>query len=833
MTWRPPTDLERFLLADTNARWPELIPLARLLVLAPRIEPLLLRNARRRFLPGAEAQLESQLWFSPLVASRSTREVLLHLGIARVLAGRLGGCAPCPGDPDPADDRAAAPPTLTEVWDFTRDHSRHWPPEDRLERDLRYFALCGDEAALAGGLRAILARIAAESGADETSRIDLSRLVKRTLPVIRPGLGERSGETARLLARYAALALGDGGDWSAEAQPGWPEALPAWLQGRLPAPLAQARLGVEVRWDETEGQVLHLVEPREGESAVELPGPLPGRLHLAPGGQAGLWHPVTRGTRIPIAPPSAVLRLSTLDGRQWDLVTESLPAGPGPGADPPPLLLVHAPPDLAQAQAIAGWLRGQGVPVELVAETPAGRGAPVRPTPVGPVPVRSVRLWTRAASDLWAGAAVASPADQTPGLLLRTEPVDPPAAGAAGGMLDWHDWQRLAESPRAAELLDCLGRWWREGDAAQPAAVASHATEMAAVTQGSGGPRTPAPPSVPSVESPRAAGLLHRLGRWWREREPAPLVLPHASETAAATQGSDGPRPPTPPVSRTENGGSRAEVARLLAEIADPKTEPERRLAIGDRLAELGDPRPGVGLRPDGLPDIDWVEVPAGTFLYGENKERRKNDAFRIARVPITNLQYQAFIDAGGYREARWWAGLEQRIESPADPGWKQPNRPRESLSWNEAMAYCVWLSDALGLAIRLPTEWEWERAARWTDGRGYPWGDDYRAGYANIDETYAGGPTWLHQTTAVGIYPHGASPDGVLDLAGNVWECCLNEYEHPKRIQPGGIESRVVRGGSWDLTPHYARAASRYVLDPCYRLDSFGLRVLCVSPIH
>jgi len=780
MTWRPPTDLERFLLADTNARWPELIPLARLLVLAPRIEPLLLRNARRRFLPGAEAQLESQLWFSPLVASRSTREVLLHLGIARVLAGRLGGCAPCPGDPDPADDRAAAPPTLTEVWDFTRDHSRHWPPEDRLERDLRYFALCGDEAALAGGLRAILARIAAESGADETSRIDLSRLVKRTLPVIRPGLGERSGETARLLARYAALALGDGGDWSAEAQPGWPEALPAWLQGRLPAPLAQARLGVEVRWDETGGQVLHLVEPREGEPAVELPGPLPGRLHLAPGGQAGLWHPVTRGTRIPIAPPCAVLRLSTLDGRQWDLVTESLPAHPGPGADPPPLLLVHAPPDLAQAQTIAGWLGGHGVPVELVAETPSGRGAPVRPTPVGPVPVRSVRLWTRAARDLWAGAAAVPPADQTPGLLLRTEPVDPPAAGAdAGGMLDWHDWQRLAESPRAAGLLDCLGRWWREGEAAPPA--------------------------------------------------PAP---PQATETAAATQGPDGPRSPAPPPSvGAEDASPRAEVARLLAEIADPKTQPERRLAIGDRLAELGDPRPGVGLRPDGLPDIDWVEVPAGAFLYGYNKERRESDAFRIGRCPITNSQYQAFIAAGGYREVRWWAGLEKSSENPR---WTQPNRPRERVSWYEAMAYCAWLGDALGLEIRLPTEWEWERAARWTDGRQYPWGNGYRAGYANINEPYdKAGPYYLRQTTGAGIYPQGASREGVLDLAGNVWEWCLNEYQDPQRIQPGGTGWRVLRGGSWGIGRAAAHTAYREGRGPGYRFDGLGFRLLCVSPIH
>jgi hypothetical protein len=110
MTWRDPNDLERFLLRDTRSRWPELIPLARVLVLAPRIEPLLLRNARQRFLPGSDAGTESQLCFSPLVAARSTREIVLHLGIARVLAGQLGGARPWPEDHCPPDH--APPPRL-------------------------------------------------------------------------------------------------------------------------------------------------------------------------------------------------------------------------------------------------------------------------------------------------------------------------------------------------------------------------------------------------------------------------------------------------------------------------------------------------------------------------------------------------------------------------------------------------------------------------------------------------------------------------------------------------------------------------------------------------
>ena len=99
-------------------------------------------------------------------------------------------------------------------------------------------------------------------------------------------------------------------------------------------------------------------------------------------------------------------------------------------------------------------------------------------------------------------------------------------------------------------------------------------------------------------------------------------------------------------------------------------------------MAALGDPRPGVGLDANGLPDIDWIEVPEGDFLFGEKKEREFSSAFRIARYPVTNAQFQAFIDGGGYREDRWWKGLAERVEAPAYTSWSQPNRPRETGSW-------------------------------------------------------------------------------------------------------------------------------------------------------
>ena len=342
------------------------------------------------------------------------------------------------------------------------------------------------------------------------------------------------------------------------------------------------------------------------------------------------------------------------------------------------------------------------------------------------------------------------------------------------------------------------------------------------------------------AERPQAAGGAPR--RQPHSRRPGRMPGPSAKDgkPAAAETSRDEPR--SPDAAQRNPGPAKAEpppnpeVRSLLAEIADPATEPKRRLAIGDRLAESGDPRPGVGLGPDGLPDIDWVEIPAGDFLYGEAKERRHTDGFRIARHPITNAQYQAFIAARGYQDQCWWQGLAERIKGPEAPSWSRPNRPRERVSWYEAMAYCAWLGDRLGLAVRLPTELEWERAARGTDGREFPWGNGYRVGHANINETWEHdkvGPNYLEQTTAVGLYPQGASPEGVLDLAGNIWEWCINAPEHPEQIQSGGTGSRALRGGSWFGTRRYARAAYRRDPPPVNRAVYYGFRVVCGPPIH
>jgi hypothetical protein len=282
-----------------------------------------------------------------------------------------------------------------------------------------------------------------------------------------------------------------------------------------------------------------------------------------------------------------------------------------------------------------------------------------------------------------------------------------------------------------------------------------------------------------------------------------------------------------------------AEVLRLLGrEEALPWHR--RRPAIGDLMAVLGDERPGVGLRRDGLPEIDWVEIRPADPGGPSGASGAIGQARRIARYPITNAQYLAFTDAADYDSAAWWReGVE--APEPAAPQWDQPNRPRIQVAWVESLAFCRWLTAryrSAGLigadeSIRLPTEAEWERAATGGDGREYPWGDGYRVGHANVDETYGGsGPHNLGQTTAVGLYPQGASPTGLIDVAGNVWEWCLNKYDDPDDTDTQGRDLRSLRGGSWLADPALARAADRDGVVADGRRGAVGFRVVCACPI-
>ena len=260
---------------------------------------------------------------------------------------------------------------------------------------------------------------------------------------------------------------------------------------------------------------------------------------------------------------------------------------------------------------------------------------------------------------------------------------------------------------------------------------------------------------------------------------------------------------------------------------------PVDRAACGRALGLLGDPRPYIGLNAEGLPDIDWVTIPGGKFIYQEG-EKLTLPMFEISRYPVTHTQFQAFVDASDYNDERWWAGIPEeevnhatiyRTREMAEQSFQYGNHPREMVSWYQAIAFCRWLSAELGYTVRLPTEQEWEKAARGTNGLKYPYGNEFDSAKANTRETGIG------QTSAVGIFPEGATPYGVQDMSGNVWEWCLNKYDNPEHLLVDNSgDWRVLRGGAWGFNHDNARSALRRRQTPDVRnFHSLGFRLVCV----
>jgi len=198
-------------------------------------------------------------------------------------------------------------------------------------------------------------------------------------------------------------------------------------------------------------------------------------------------------------------------------------------------------------------------------------------------------------------------------------------------------------------------------------------------------------------------------------------------------------------------------------------------------------------------------------------------EPFDIARYPVTVAQFQAFVDApNGFGNPVWWRGIARRKQDPKEARQSYANYPRNRVSWYDAIAFCRWASDALGYKITLPTEQQWQWAAQnGLERREYPWGawDGRRC---NTDESGIG------RSTAVGMYPHGAAACGALDMAGNLWEWCMNAYEKPDvTIIDDSDARRVVRGGSWSPYQDFARAVLRRSGLPASRLDLIGFRVV------
>jgi formylglycine-generating enzyme required for sulfatase activity len=267
--------------------------------------------------------------------------------------------------------------------------------------------------------------------------------------------------------------------------------------------------------------------------------------------------------------------------------------------------------------------------------------------------------------------------------------------------------------------------------------------------------------------------------------------------------------------------------------------------------------------------DFDWVPIPAGKFLMGSDKQKDSLayddklpqhevnlSTYRMARYPVTVAQFAQFVKATGYqttaeKQGSAWGWNGTKYEEIKGASWAQPrgptsdvkekaNHPVTCVSWEDANAFCRWATEVLRAAgqsieIRLPSEAEWEKAARGTDGRIYPWGNEAP------DKTRCNFNMDVGDTTPVGNYPTGKSPYGVLDMAGNVLEWTSSlwgqnwekpDFGYPYDPQDGRGDQaaggrRVVRGGSFVNYLFGVRSAFRYRFNIDSRSDDVGFRVV------
>lgn len=340
----------------------------------------------------------------------------------------------------------------------------------------------------------------------------------------------------------------------------------------------------------------------------------------------------------------------------------------------------------------------------------------------------------------------------------------------------------------------------------------------------------------------------------------------------------------------------RAEAGQLLSALGDP------RAGVTVKRDEGGQPLQGKrGSKVHYLPDIAWQKIPAGTFHMGTvgdegyDDEKPAHDVtvpeFFMSRYPVTNAQYRCFIEAGMYEDeafwqnklpeaaAAWWAGgeadegllasmtneslrnryrewLKNDVERRLprfwhDRQWSPDNHPVVGISWFEALAYSVWLNDLLddirpaglpaGMRVRLPSEAEWEYAAR---GPGknplrYAWGNDGEQAGALCN----GRGAKLQRTTAVGLFPAGAAGFKLYDMTGNVWEWSASRWgrraeapdftyeqwdrQEGNRNDPNPLEFRIARGGAWSYRADDLRCAVRNGYLPDLRYSNVGFRLV------
>lgn len=230
---------------------------------------------------------------------------------------------------------------------------------------------------------------------------------------------------------------------------------------------------------------------------------------------------------------------------------------------------------------------------------------------------------------------------------------------------------------------------------------------------------------------------------------------------------------------------------------------------------------------------FEWCAIPAGEVALqdaspeGTTGGTYQVGAFHIAKYPITNAQYAAFVDApDGYADARWWdyspfaARWRGGNQEPKYTAFTGDELPRTNITWFEAVAFCFWFSRHAGYPVILPTEQQWQRAAQGVDGRTYPWGSYFDETRCNTAESNIGQPT------SVTRYETGVSPFGVMDMSGNVFEWCISIWGSHTATELNVNGMRALRGGCWDAIPLSATVKHRARGMPTVASVHIGFRI-------
>ncbi len=377
----------------------------------------------------------------------------------------------------------------------------------------------------------------------------------------------------------------------------------------------------------------------------------------------------------------------------------------------------------------------------------------------------------------------------------------------SGGRLPTEaEWEKAARGPAGhLDILTAKPRLWPWGDAL-PDQTRAHCDEQRRGI-------------APGLQGPHQVGILPEGSGPWGHLDLAGNVQEWTSSVfraypwqSAESSSSDGREPVV-----VRGGSYNHDWGGIRSAARSPMYPAARDVYIGFRVAAT----PGIG----NLGDIEMIDVPAGPFWMGSKPVERTSLVFadelprhmvalrhyQISRTPVTNAQYAAFVDDTGYAAPVHWHG---RLV----PDGKN-DHPVTWVDWNDATAFCRWAE------VRLPTEAEWERAASGFECRIYPWGDD---------APECGSVVWNSAgTVAVDSMPRGATPDGIMHMAGNVWEWVQSRYasypilpgDERDTMEPPG--RRVLRGGSFQTSSAgLLRVAARSLSYQTRRREHIGFRV-------